>query len=88
MEAYNQPSEPKNADAPYFSVQEVAYLLKVSVKTVRRRINKDGFPHSRPGGRVILISREDLAHYYEADRVAPTPIRRRATRRSDAPLAA
>lgn len=81
--AYNQPAEPKNPNAPYFNVQEAAYLLKVSVKTIRRRINQDGYPHSRSNGDsgTIRISREDLAYYYDAGRVAPTPIRRRTTRR-------
>lgn len=76
--AYTQPSEPKDLNAPYFSLQEVAFLLKVSVKTVRRRINEDGYPHSRSNGDsgTIRVSRKDLDYYYEAGRVHPTPIRR------------
>lgn len=73
----NQPEKPEDLNAPYFNIREAAYLLHVSVKTVRRRINKDGYPHSRTAeGGQILISQEDLAYYYEANRVHATPIRR------------
>lgn len=88
--AYTLPVKPEDPNAPYFSIQEVAYLLKVSVKTVRRRINEDGHPHSRSteGGK-ILVSREDLPYYYEANRVHAAPIRRpRRAPRKPAPLAA
>lgn len=80
----NQPEKPEDLNAPYFNVREAAWLLKCSVKTVRRRINEDGYPHSRtsPGG-PILISREDLPYFYEAHRVHATPIRR--GRRPSAP---
>lgn len=73
----NLPERPEDPNAPYFTIREAAYLLRCSVKTVRRRINEDGYPHSRtsPGG-PILISREDLPYYYEAHRVHATPIRR------------
>lgn len=80
--AYTKPVKPEDPNAPYFKIQEAAYLLGVSVKTIRRRINEDGYPHSRSNGNsgTIRISREDLAYYYEAGRVAPTPLRRRASR--------
>jgi excisionase family DNA binding protein len=86
----NRPEKPEDLNAPYFNIREAAWLLKCSVKTVRRRINEDGYPHSRtsPGG-PILISREDLPYYYEAHRVAATPIRRqRRTRKATPALAA
>lgn len=74
--SYNTPKKP-DPDAKFLTIQEAAHELGVSVKTVRRRINQDGYPHSRtaPGG-PIRISREDLDYYYEAHRVHATPIRR------------
>jgi excisionase family DNA binding protein len=75
---HNLPEKPEDPNAPYFTIREAAYLLKCSVKTVRRRINEDGYPHSRNGiNGPIRISREDLAYYYEAHRVHATPIRRK-----------
>lgn len=86
----NLPEKPEDPNAPYFNIREAAYLLKCSVKTVRRRINVDGYPHSRSSeGGPILISREDLAYYYEANRVTPAPIRRnRQTSRKQVAAAA
>lgn len=77
--APNMPRKPADPDAPFFTIQEAAYLLKCSVPTLRRRI-ADGAPCSRRGTRGrIKISREDLPHYYEMDRIAAAP--RRRTRR-------
>jgi excisionase family DNA binding protein len=85
----NQPVKPEDLNAPYFNIREAAWLLKCSVKTVRRRINEDGYPHSRTSaGGPILISREDLPYYYEANRVHATPIRRTRGRRKPAASAA
>ncbi|MFP3986956.1 helix-turn-helix domain-containing protein [Streptomyces sp. E11-3] len=78
--AYLKPQKPADPDAPFLKIQEVAYLLQVSVNTVRRMI-KAGAPHSqRVAGGVIRISREDLPHYYDAHRVGPAPARRRRQR--------
>lgn len=74
--ASGTPSKPDDMTAPFFSIPEVAWLMKCSVPTVRRRI-KAGYPHSQQvKGGVILISREDLDYYYAADRTAPPAIRR------------
>lgn len=78
---HDLPKKPEDPNAPYFTIQEAAYQLKCSVKTVRRRINQDGYPHSRNGiNGPIRISREDLPYYYNATRVHATPIRRSAAR--------
>ncbi|MEU9183326.1 helix-turn-helix domain-containing protein [Streptomyces sp. NPDC048484] len=63
------PTKPQNLDAPYFSVREVAWLLKCSYDTVRRRLAAGTLAYSQEmKGGVILISREDLACYYSANR--------------------
>ncbi|MFB8393718.1 hypothetical protein [Streptomyces yangpuensis] len=77
----NTPRKPEDPSAPFFSVQEVAYLTKKSVRTIRRRI-AEGAPCSRRHKRaMILVSREDLNYYYEMDRVGGRrpPRTRRAT---------
>jgi excisionase family DNA binding protein len=74
--ASDVPVKPTDLAAPFFSIPEVAWLMKCSVPTVRRRI-RAGYPHSQQvKGGVILISREDLDYYYAADRTAPPAIRR------------
>ncbi|GHB56065.1 hypothetical protein GCM10010331_49950 [Streptomyces xanthochromogenes] len=85
--SYNQPVRPEDPDAEYLTLQEFAWVMKCSVKTLRRRINEDGYPHSRSGGGRagrIVISREDRRYYYEANRrMAAAPIRRsRSARQS------
>ncbi|MGW1949945.1 helix-turn-helix domain-containing protein [Streptomyces sp. NPDC001940] len=81
------PQKPEDPNAPYFTIREVAYILRVSVNTVRRRINA-GAPHSqaqRYG--VILVSREDLPAFYDQHRVGaatrrrPSPARRSPRKR-------
>ena len=73
--ASDVPTQPADMNAPFFSIPEVAWLMKCSVPTVRRRI-KAGYPHSqRVKGGVILVSREDLAYYYDAHRVEAPAIR-------------
>lgn len=82
--AYTTPQKPADPNAPYFTIQEAAYLLRVSVNTVRRRI-RAGAPHSQEvKGGVIRISREDLPHYYDAHRVGPAPVRHRRQLRAAA----
>jgi hypothetical protein len=81
--ASDVPRQPADMNAPFFDIPEVAWLLKVSVRTVRRRIAA-GYPHSQAeeNGNV-LVSREDLAYYYEATRVAaPAFNRRRPARKA------
>ncbi|MGW6872843.1 hypothetical protein ACWGHA_10970 [Streptomyces xanthophaeus] len=78
----NTPKQPEDPNALVFDLREVAYLLKCSVTTVRRRI-AEGYPHSRRGPRApIKVSREDLPFWYEAERVGPQPVRRRTARRA------
>ncbi|MEV6696291.1 helix-turn-helix domain-containing protein [Streptomyces sp. NPDC051453] len=74
---YTKPQEPADPHASYFTIQEVAFLTKYSVNTIRRMI-KAGAPHSQrvPGGG-IRISREDVPQYYDAHRVGPAPVRHR-----------
>ena len=76
----NTPKKPEDPNALVFDLREMAYLLKCSVATIRRRI-ADGYPHIRKGSRApIKVSRDDLPYWLEADRVGPPPARRRKTR--------
>ncbi|MEU5976293.1 helix-turn-helix domain-containing protein [Streptomyces sp. NPDC047315] len=84
----DQPKRPEDLNSPYFTLREAAWLRRCSVKTVRRRIKDGTLPHSRrrnsegkPTGR-ILVSREDLDHLYDADRVGAAPAPRRGRARS------
>lgn len=52
---------------PFYTVAEVAALLKVSLKTVRRRIDQGDLPVHRIG-RQIRISQPDLAAFVRARR--------------------
>ncbi|WP_328746374.1 helix-turn-helix domain-containing protein [Streptomyces sp. NBC_00285] len=64
------PTRPADLNAPYFDVREVAWLMKCSVRTVRRRLAAGRLAHSQEAkGGLVLISREDLARYYEANRI-------------------
>jgi excisionase family DNA binding protein len=74
------PTQPADLNAPFFSVPEVAWLLKCSVDTVRRRIRSGrlGASQDKKGG-VILVSRSDLDAYHEATRLVALP--RRGSRR-------
>lgn len=82
------PRKPEDLNAPFFDVPEVAWLLKVSVKTVYRRVAQ-GAPCSREGSTgPILVSQADLQHWYNARRVQPIRQPRRASRKSLAPVAA
>jgi hypothetical protein len=79
--SYNEPVRPEDPDAEYLTLQEFAWVMKCSVKTLRRRINEDGYPHSRSGARIV-VSREDRRYYYEARRrMTAGPIRRSRSNR-------
>jgi excisionase family DNA binding protein len=52
---------------PMLTVAEVADILRVSVKTIRRMVEAGTLMHSR-FGRVVRISREDLRHCINAAR--------------------
>ncbi|MFF1348449.1 helix-turn-helix domain-containing protein [Streptomyces sp. NPDC058322] len=69
------PIKPDDLNAPYFTVPEAAYVLRLSVKTLRRRIAAGLIGVSRDHGRII-VSRRDMDLYYEATRVHAEPIRR------------
>lgn len=51
---------PSNYD--YFSVKEVAFLLRCSTKTIYRKIEERTLPSTKIGGK-ILISKRDLEEY-------------------------
>jgi len=75
------PTQPADLDAPFFSIPEVAWLLKCSYATVLRLIKNDrlGASQDQKGG-AIRVSREDIAAYYEASRIGPAIPRRRPAR--------
>jgi hypothetical protein len=76
------PRKPEDLNAPFFDVPEVAWLLKVSVKTVYRRVAQ-GAPCSREGSTgPILVSQADLQHWYNAKRVQPIRPARRNSRKT------
>ncbi|MFI8191450.1 helix-turn-helix domain-containing protein [Streptomyces sp. NPDC085946] len=81
------PIEPRDLNAPFFNIREVAWLLHCSVPTVRRYIVAGLLPcsQSAPGG-TIRVSQADLDAYHEATRRVALP--QRATRRKPARAAA
>lgn len=61
--AWKRAVKPEDPDAEYLTLQEFAYVLRISPQTLRRRI-ADGARHTRPEGtRRILFSRKDREHY-------------------------
>lgn len=74
-------ARPDNLDAPYLNIREAAYVMRISVKTLRRRIAAGRISVSRDteGGK-ITISREAIDAYYRATQVHAVPIRRGAGR--------
>lgn len=67
--AWLQAVKPEDPDAEYLTLQEFAYVLRVSPKTLRRRV-KAGARHTRPEGtRRILFSRKDRDYYHESSQV-------------------
>lgn len=75
------PIKPDDLNAPYFNVREAAWLMRISVKTLRRRIGAGqiGVSRESDGGRII-VSRQDIDRYYESIRVHAVPSRRRIGR--------
>lgn len=83
-----EPIKPEDLNAPFFSVLEVAWLLKCSYDTVRRLIRNGRLGASQDGkGGAIIVSREDLDAYYAASRVTPVK-QSRTPRRKPAGIAA
>ncbi|MFJ1647920.1 hypothetical protein [Streptomyces sp. NPDC088258] len=57
--AYTQAIRPEDPDAEYLTIQEFAYVMNCSPRTLRRRV-KAGMPHTRQKGtRRIQFSRKD-----------------------------
>lgn len=75
------PTEPRDLNAPFFSLRETAWLLHCSYDTVRRYIKAGLLPCSQrvPGG-VIVVTREGLDAYYKATRTVPIHGRRKPAR--------
>lgn len=66
---YEMPQEPKNPNADVLTVQETAYVLKCSVKTVRRRIDDLGI--KRKPGRSVVTTKADRQLLLDDSRVKP-----------------
>ncbi len=76
---YWQPVAPTDLDAEYMTVQETAYVLKCSVKTVRRLL--DELEIKVRVGRSIVTNRATRAALYEHRAVAPKTAHKAAHRR-------
>ena len=59
----------KHHDEPLYDIDEVAKILKVSSKTVRREIERCALPAHR-FGRLLRVSQDDLRRYIAARREA------------------
>lgn len=75
--ATDQAEQPADLNAPYFNIREAAWVMRISVKTLRRRISAGRISVSRDteGGR-ITVSREAIDQYYKATEVHAVPLRR------------
>ncbi|WP_328941589.1 hypothetical protein OG259_07900 [Streptomyces sp. NBC_00250] len=54
---YETPQEPKDLNADVMTVQETAYVLSCSVRTVHRRLNELGL--KRKPGRTVVTTKAD-----------------------------
>lgn len=80
------PTKPRDLNAPFFNIREVAWILDCSVPTVRRYIEAGLLPCSQSAkGGTIRVSRADLDAYHEATRLVALP---RTARRRPARAAA
>ncbi|WP_030917495.1 helix-turn-helix domain-containing protein [Streptomyces sp. NRRL B-24720] len=77
----DQATPPADLNAPYFNIREAAWVMRISVKTLRRRIAAGRISVSRDseGGR-ITVSREAIDQYYKATEVHALPLRRGISR--------
>ncbi|WP_405548832.1 helix-turn-helix domain-containing protein [Streptomyces microflavus] len=68
--ATDQAEQPADLNAPYFNIREAAWVMRISVKTLRRRITAGRISVSRDteGGR-ITVSREAIDQYFRAMQV-------------------
>lgn len=53
---------------PFFTIPEAAKFLDVSVDSIRNYVRDGEIAYSRPGGRRILISREDIDAFISRSR--------------------
>lgn len=60
--------ELKAANKPFLTVTEAAKYLDVSPDSIRNYINAGELAFSRPGGRRILISRDDINAFVNRSR--------------------
>lgn len=75
------PTKPRDLNAQFFDLREVAWILNCSVDTVRRRIRTGLLSCSQATkGGTITVSRADLDAYYEATRLVDIPRRTPAHR--------
>jgi excisionase family DNA binding protein len=75
------PTKPRDLNAPFFNLREVAWLLDCSVDTVRRAIAAGLLPCSQlTKGSPIRVSRADLDAYHEATRLVVLPSSRNRRR--------
>ncbi len=65
-----------SSSTSYYRVTEAAEKIRIGVRALRDGVNHHGWPHSRPGGRVLIFNDADLATIYELHRVASRPTRR------------
>lgn len=63
-EKYGVPTAPADPDAEYMTIQETAFVMKMSVSHARRLANKTGL-YSRIGRRLVT-SKADRQGLYEA----------------------
>ncbi|MEU0160134.1 helix-turn-helix domain-containing protein [Streptomyces sp. NPDC006261] len=86
--ATDQPIKPDDLNAPYFDIREAAYVMRISVKTLRRRIAAGRISVSRDteGGR-ITVSREAIDQYFRATQVHAVPSARAGRPRQHAAAA-
>ncbi|MFE9738883.1 DNA-binding protein [Streptomyces sp. NPDC006477] len=66
---YETPQEPKDPNADVMTVQETAYVLGCSVKTVRRRLDSLGL--KRKPGRKVMTTKADRDVLLDDSLVAP-----------------
>ena len=77
---YGRPTEPKDPNAEYMTVQETAFVLKCSVPTVHRRLDELGI--KKKTGRRVVTSRADRAALVESSLVPTLQGRARAAKPS------
>jgi len=67
---YETPKKPEDPNADIMTVQEAAYVLGCSVKTVRRRLDSLGL--KRKPGRTVMTTKADRQAILDDSLVAPS----------------